>query len=118
MHTEAPGIRKGLDVAVRAVTDALRALELRGEVIDVRIMTAAEFEREQMRPTLPPLMGIAEVAEFLGVSRQRVNQVARDHPNYFREVIRTKSGPLYAEYAVRAYKAQKRWGRPPKSTTS
>ena len=116
MHTEAPSIRKGLDAAVRAVTDALRAVELRGEVIDARVMTAAEFERQQMCPTLPPLMGLAEVAEFLGVSRQRVNQLVKENPQYFREVVRTASGPLYAEAAVSAFKARRRRpGRPPKT---
>lgn len=116
MHVDASTIRKGFEQAARAITDAARACGLAAEIVDARIMTDEEFEREQLRPTLPPLMGVAEIAQFLGVSRQRVGQLVREHPAYFHEVVRVASGPLYAEAAVRSYAARGRTpGRPRKA---
>lgn len=41
------------------------------------VMTESEYERRAEAPTMPELVGAAEIADELGVSRQRVHQLRK-----------------------------------------
>ena len=41
------------------------------------------------------LVGVAEVREILGVSRQRVHQIVRDHPDFPEEVADLAAGKIW-----------------------
>jgi hypothetical protein len=50
--------------------------DLRAQLVDLRVTTPERFEAEALRPDFPPLASAADAAEILGVSRQRVHQLA------------------------------------------
>ena len=60
----------------------------------------------------PDLLGAAEIAALLGVSRQRVTQLTHS-PGFPDPVLRLKMGALWAGQAVRDWAAQH---RPPRDT--
>ena len=63
-------------------------------IVRMTTMTIDELEREVTRPTYPEVVGIAEIAERLGVSKQRASQVARTaaFPKPYAELA---SGPVW-----------------------
>ena len=63
---------------------------------------------------IPKLAGLAEVASFAGVSRQRAGQLAA-HPDFPEPVDRLAMGPVWLESDVKKFLATPRKaGRRPK----
>lgn len=85
-----------------------------GEIIAVEAMTIAEADRRLAAPA-PEFVGVAEVAELLGVSRQRVVQLAArdDFPT---PVARLASGPVWRKGDLSTFADgwQRKAGRPRK----
>jgi hypothetical protein len=50
------------------------------EVVEVQVLTMAEFEHRLELPRVPELWGPTEVAQFLEVSNPRVDQLVALHP--------------------------------------
>lgn len=118
MHLQAATLRKAFDAAVKALTEALHEQGLPARITRVTVMAWHEFEAELAIPRVPPLVGIAEIAVILGVSKQRARQITQEHAAELPEVARVAAGPLYAEAAVTAYAAKDRKrGRPRKTAT-
>ncbi len=46
-------------------------------LVEAEVLTATELDRQNALPSLPELVGVAEVAELLKVSRQRASALAR-----------------------------------------
>lgn len=69
-----------------------------------------EFERELEQPTYPPVLGVAELADRLGVSRQRASQIARTD-NFPKPYAELASGPVWFDPNVRRFVNQ--WDRKP-----
>lgn len=65
------------------------------------------------------LVGVAEVKEMLGVSRQRVHQLIHDHPDFPAEVADLAAGKIWYRSDVQKW-AEKRSARqgPAKSRRS
>jgi predicted DNA-binding transcriptional regulator AlpA len=63
---------------------------------------------------VPELAGVSEVAQILGVSRQRARQLA-DDPRFPKPVAVLMSGPVWIAADVRAFLKTwpRRTGRPP-----
>lgn len=104
-------VRKAIDATVRlvqAVTDS--------KAIGVEALTTEEFDRRLNEPQIPPLIGQAEMATKLGVSRQRMAQLVERH-DFPPEVVRTLAGPLFieAQFEAWAQSWERRNGRPPKT---
>lgn len=59
------------------------------------------------------LVGISEAAEILGVSKQRVSQLA-DLPSFPRPLARLRCGPVWGDAAVRSFAAIHRPNGAPK----
>src|SRR5438093_12102339 len=80
------GSRIGVTMSVDASTDRQaferahaglrRVLGARAKIVEARVQTVDELERELEAPAVPALAGISEVAEILGVSRQRASELA------------------------------------------
>src|SRR6266542_4296115 len=70
MSVDAPTSRAAFD---RAHAAFRQTLGRRANVIEARIQSEDELERELEAPPVPALAGIREVAEILGVSRQRAS---------------------------------------------
>lgn len=84
--------------------------DLSGLVVAAAVMTIAELERRAANPTMPVLIGTAEVAEILRVSRQRVHQL-RLLPAFPPPLIQVAAGPLWDERAIRKF--ERTWTRTP-----
>src|SRR5438046_10193114 len=73
MSVEAATDRQAFD---RARTELFRGLGRRAPIVDARVQTVDELERELEAPAVPALAGIREIADLLGVSRQRASELA------------------------------------------
>ncbi|MGH3913598.1 MAG: hypothetical protein ACRDTC_09325 [Pseudonocardiaceae bacterium] len=80
-------------------------------VVDLRVTTPERFEAETLRPDFPPLASAADAAEILGVSRQRVHQLAASHTRFPAPVARVATGPLWTVPAIEHF-ARVRGQRP------
>lgn len=111
-HADAPTV----DDAMRQVqADVERAAAIAGIRLDdrdeLRAVSWERFEAEALRPSTPRggLAGVAEVAEILGVSRARVYQLAKDHPDFPDPVADLAAGPVWDRAEVEAF--ERNWGR-------
>jgi hypothetical protein len=83
----------------------------------VEAQTERELELELARPSFPDLLGVAELAERLGVSRQRAWTVT-GRPDFPEPVARLKATPVWTAGSVRRFLDAwpRKAGRPPAST--
>lgn len=111
--------------AITALSDAARdtrqAMHRLG-VIDARVTGGevkpyAVFLRDLEHPVLPTLMGLAEIAQAIGVTRQRAGQLAQ-REDFPEPAARLHTGPVWTDHAIERFLAgweRRRTGRPPKS---
>lgn len=85
---------------------------------DVRVVTPERLDAENAEPIFPPVVGYAEIAQMIGISRQRVRQLSNT-PKFPHPVIKTSQGPLYNQYAIELWAETRdtKPGRPVISTT-
>jgi hypothetical protein len=113
VSVEAATMRQAMSTALQQV-EAATGVRASG----LEVMSHAELERQLNRPTIPPLVGHAEIAEMLGVSRQRAAQLA-DRADFPPAVVTVKAGPLRVRDQVESWAAawSRKGGRPRKETT-
>jgi transcriptional regulator with XRE-family HTH domain len=114
LTVEGPDPPAALARGLALVDAALRAAGLAGfRVRAVRILDEAELDEELARPNLPALVGVAEIAARLGVSRQRVSELARSR-GFPPALARLSAGPVWLEAAVDRFARDwtRRPGRP------
>jgi len=70
-----------------------------------------ELERRADEPNFPELVSGPEAAKILGVNRQRVHQLATEHPDFPQPLYRLGVGSLWLRSAIEAFAA--RWERKP-----
>lgn len=101
------------------VTRALeQALQLLGEQVQVLTVDQAQVSTEDAKDTqitqdshaLPRLLSVLEVAEHLGVSRQRARTILQTDPAAPRAALQTSLGELYRSTDVCAWASAR--GRP------
>jgi transcriptional regulator with XRE-family HTH domain len=101
-------IWRGLDV----LSDSLEKAGFTppGDAIRMEAESYEDLEQRLAVSDMHELVGVAELAEFLGVSRQRASELAnaREFPA---PVTRLASGPLWRKSAVARF--QNRWPRHP-----
>lgn len=73
------------------------------EEVSLEAMTTAEQDRRLDEPFLPPLAGVAEAAETLGVSKQRIYQLASDNPRFPDPVLDLRMGPVWLKASIEAF---------------
>ncbi len=79
-------------------------------VVDVHVRTWAEHDRELARPAFPDLVGVAELAKMLGVSKQRASE-ARKKAGFPAPVAELATGPVWIRANVVAF--AEGWKRTP-----
>ena len=79
----------------------------------VEVVTERDLDAELVRPAFPELYGMAELAERLGVSRQRASIVS-GKPDFPRPVAVLKATPVWTAGSVARFLRawQRRAGRP------
>ena len=105
LHVGADDLIKATTVALDAVADAAGA-----EPIAIETITEAEQERRADEPTLPELMSAADIAEQLGVSRQRVHQL-RETAAFPAPLADLRGGAIWDAAAIRKF--DRDWTRKP-----
>lgn len=101
------------EAAERAVEVVAKALESVGWSVDVRELHATEwslFEARIEEPTRPELVGITEIADLLGTSRQRASELARS-PRFPAPLADLAAGPVWPKPAVERFVEE--WDRRP-----
>ena len=81
------------------------------KIAGVRIRTEQRVDQELAQPTIPTLLGASEVAELLGVSRQRVHQLHRGNAAFPAPLVEVAMGPLWDEQAIDKFADN--WDRKP-----
>jgi hypothetical protein len=85
----------------------------------VTILSEAELDASISVPNFPLLLGVSELADTLGVSKQRASELARVD-SFPQPVVMLASGPVWTEPTIRRYVESwaRRPGRPPKQPAS
>jgi hypothetical protein len=107
----APTLRQATDEALRAAR-ALPAKPTR-----LRVLPLDDWMAEQKAPQPRDLVGAAEAAILLGVSRQRVGQLA-ERPDFPAPIARLSAGPVWTHTSIEAFNqswSRKITGRPRKA---
>lgn len=103
---------------LRFVTEcAAKASLPRWPVVRLEAVLGDVLDAELARPNYPALVSGPEAAGLLGVSRQRLHQLHREHPEFPTPLYQLKVGPLWLRAAVEAFDRQweRRSGRPRKT---
>jgi hypothetical protein len=120
---------RGVDVTVYApgdlgLFDALSKMQGEvlhvvgaGQPIAVEIVTQTEHRRRAEAYTMPELMSAAEIADELGISRQRVHQL-RSTAGFPEPLADLRGGAVWDAAAVRKFAQtwERKPGRPPSGT--
>lgn len=120
-RADGPGYRVIVDVTadeplaaahegVRFACDEVGA-GLRASVVDVRATTPEQLEVEAFTPDTPELVSAADVAEILGVTRQRVHQLATAHSDFPAPYARLATGPIWTLPTIEHFRGN--WDRRP-----
>ncbi|MEV7263995.1 hypothetical protein AB0N38_10630 [Micromonospora aurantiaca] len=115
MDVTAPTVRLACDAAIRAVREAYgQVLPGSVTITGLRVLSAADHERELAYPPSLDLIGLAEVAQALRVSPQRAGELARTNPAFPAPVATPKMGPVWTRASIEAFDRtwERRPGRP------
>lgn len=127
-----PGPALGLSLAVEAA-DAWEASQMARDFLEkdlaalagqppalssVRVLDEATRTAENETPAIPPLVGVPDIAELLGVTRQQAGRLTRK-PGFPHPALETRSGDLWTQAAVEAWneRTERAAGRPRRSST-
>lgn len=100
-------VTRGLKIFRTAVT----ASNMPAATIErVEALTDDELDRELEQPAFPDLIGVAELAELLGVTRQRASEI-QTRAGFPAPVVKLKSGPVWKRTSINAF--LETWSRKP-----
>ncbi|GAA5035516.1 hypothetical protein [Actinopolymorpha pittospori] len=114
---ESKALPQAVDLAMRLVRDAVQEAGRRFDPLGVEVLDEETFVARVTKPSIPPLVGYAEIAEIAGVSRQRARELATLQ-GFPPTVVATLSGPLWVRSQVEAWlaKVERQPGRPRKAS--
>ncbi len=78
--------------------------------IRIEVESMEELDRRIQESNAPELIGVAELAELIGVSRQRASELARSR-DFPAPIVTLASGPIWRKAAVARHVS--RWPRRP-----
>lgn len=115
MNVKAADVRRAAADADLRAHQAMATVGIAtGPTIRIEVMTYDELDHLLRQPAIPKLVGLAEIASKLDVSRQRAGQITQ-RDDFPRPVVRLAAGPVFVEDQVDAF--VKAWprksGRPP-----
>jgi hypothetical protein len=107
-----------IDEAVHIATHAVHDLVIKAGFNELPVDRVEAFppwlaERRLNEPNMPALLGVAELASYLGVSKQRASELARS-AKFPQPAVTLASGPVWLETQVMRYVSdwERRPGRP------
>jgi len=89
---------------------AVAGLPLAGDLLELSVMTWDEQERRLDEPNFPELLGVAEVQEMFGVSKQRLATL-RKRPDFPEPIASLRAGPIWTAPSLSRF--LKSWARQP-----
>lgn len=100
------------DTAVSAIIEAVeRTIGVTGgTVTNVEALTEAELDHRLAQPAFPELVGVAEIADMLGVTRQRASAL-QTRQGFPHPVAVLRSGPVWRKGDLSTFVEQ--WTRAP-----
>lgn len=112
LSVDAQEADEAVQAARRVVTAALRKLRFKEPIILRRAeaQTMEELDHELQQSNIPDLVGVSEVALMLGVSKQRVSELARSR-TLPPPLATLAAGPIWERHAVTRFVG--RWPRRP-----
>jgi predicted DNA-binding transcriptional regulator AlpA len=107
------------DDPVRAISAAAEIIRSRASeagmpgwpIIRIEAVRQDILEQDNARPTLPDLVSVPEAAQILGVSTQRIHELAHGNVRFPKPAYELKAGNLWLRAAIEAFDA--RWERKP-----
>ncbi|CQD21923.1 hypothetical protein BN000_05406 [Mycobacterium europaeum] len=113
----APGTLELPEALSKVIREASHAMRI-GPPVGMEIVGEREYARRAATPTMPELMSAAEIADELGVRRQRVHQL-RATPAFPAPLAELRGGAVWDAAAVRKFAAswERKPGRPRSRTT-
>lgn len=100
-----------LDALEAVAVAAARTTEAtHGAVVAVEVLTEADLDRQLAEPAFPELVGVAEVAEMLGVTRQRASAL-QTRSGFPTPVAVLRSGPVWRRGDLSTFAEE--WTRQP-----
>lgn len=104
----------------QATQDALRLVEgaTGSKALAVEVLPTHEFDRRLDEPQIPELVGYAEIADILGVSRQRAREIATTIKPFPAPAVVVATGPLFVRSSVESFANtwERKPGRPKAAT--
>jgi hypothetical protein len=78
--------------------------------VELEVKTEALLDAELSKPTFPEVVGATEAARMLGVSRQRLYQLA-ERDDFPPPMVQLAAGPVWLTDSIRAF--ERSWDRRP-----
>jgi len=101
--------RTGREAFERAIARFVRVVP-HTQVVRVEVQTVEDLDRDLASSNVPDLLGVAELAALLKVSRQRASELARAR-GFPKPVVTLKAGPVWRRSTVARYTTE--WDRQP-----
>lgn len=101
------GLRAFRDAAVAASLPEL-------PIVELQVLTDDEQDRRLAVPAIPELVGVTEIAEDLGVSRQRAHQLTK-RPDFPAPIAKLQAGPVWTRPSLDRFVEQWREAKPDRS---
>lgn len=112
--------REAVEKGMAAIRSAIRKAGVPRTVLVERLeaQTSARTHRDLEIPTYPDMLGAAEVAELLGVSKQRVMEL-RDAGRLPEPISQLRAGPVWVRPAIERFVEtwERKPGRPRKAAS-
>jgi len=102
---------KAHSTGVDEILHALRSSGVESSVVGAETLNREEYDRRAEEPSIPELLSAPEVADLLGVTRQRVHQLVAANSRFPEPFMRLGSGPLWIADAIRRF--DREWSRKP-----
>jgi hypothetical protein len=99
-----------LDVAGREAMRVFREVLPDLLPVEIQVQTVEDLDRELEESNVPDLLGVSEVAAALGVSRQRVSELA-ESDDFPPPIARLKAGPIWQRSQISRFVGN--WDRRP-----
>lgn len=118
MQLDASTIRLATEVALRTAREAmLAAFDTVLAIRSIRALPEEDYLREIEHPAPSELMGPHEIAEYLGVSKQRVYDLQRTNSRFPSPIAHLAAGPVFTHESVEAFSRnwERKGGRQKKS---
>jgi len=98
MTVNARSQSEALETATRCLAEAfvkIRRPKVVRSITSAEVETMEQLERRLQEPPLPEVVGVAELAEMLGVSKQRVSFLAHSQSGFPRPFATLAAGPVW-----------------------